>query len=117
MEFDVKIDSGSAGPAGGEETNAAEEKLDQHVMVIAPVGGDATAIATLFSANGFPVSICEDPAKNAAEIVRAGALVMTEEVLEFATTGELLSALKEQPPWSELPVIILTSGDTSRLSK
>ena len=42
---------------------------------------------------------------------------MTEEALEFAQTDILLDALKSQPPWSELPVIILTSGGASRLAR
>ena len=42
---------------------------------------------------------------------------MTEEALEFATTTSLLIALEDQPPWSELPVIILSSGGVSRLTR
>ena len=42
---------------------------------------------------------------------------MTEEALEFPTTTNLMGALKDQPTWSELPVIILTSGGVSRLTR
>jgi two-component system CheB/CheR fusion protein len=42
---------------------------------------------------------------------------MTEEALEFETTTKLLTALENQPPWSELPVVILTSGGVSRLTR
>src|SRR5262252_5011392 len=93
------------------------ESLDELVFVIAPVGGDATAIATLLSNHGFQAAICEDPSTSASKITNAGAVVMTEEALEFETTNELLIALKAQPPWSELPLIILTSGGVSRLIK
>ena len=89
-------------------------KNDERVFIIAPVGGDANAIALLLTENGFQASVCEDPAGNAVEITNGGALVMTEEALEFATTTKLLITLKDQPPWSELPVIILTSGGASR---
>ena len=89
---------------------------DQRVIVIAPVGRDATSIADLLSANGFEVSVCTDPATHTDVLVAAGALIITEEVLEFAQTGKLINALQNQPPWSELPLIILTSAGTSRLA-
>jgi signal transduction histidine kinase len=44
----------------------------------------------------------------------AGALLLTEEALEPAQCSLLLDVLKAQPPWSELPLIILTSGGESR---
>lgn len=113
-------------PADYSETNAAgaskleqrfAETLDERIIVMAPTAGDATGIATLLTANGLQVSVCDDLAQSALEIQTAGALVLTEEALEFATTAEFLRVLKEQPPWSELPVIILTSGGVSRLTR
>jgi signal transduction histidine kinase/CheY-like chemotaxis protein len=89
---------------------------NERVMVIAPLGRDATSIADLLNANGFEASICADPSIETDELVSAGALIMTEEALEFAQIGYLLAALQNQPPWSELPVIILTSGARSRLA-
>src|SRR6476646_1624363 len=89
---------------------------DQRVIVIAPLGRDATSIAELLSANGFEVSVCADPAMHTDVLVAAGALIMTEEALEFAQTGKLINALQNQPPWSELPLIMLTSAGTSRLT-
>ena len=44
----------------------------------------------------------------------AGALLLTEEALESPEGSLLLDPLKAQPPWSELPLIILTSGGESR---
>jgi signal transduction histidine kinase/ActR/RegA family two-component response regulator len=90
---------------------------DERIFVIAPIGGDAKAIATLLTENGWQASICDDPASSALEITSAGALVMTEEALKFATATNLLTALDNQPTWSELPVIILTSGSASRLKQ
>jgi len=46
--------------------------------------------------------------------IAAGALLLTEEALESAQGSRLLDVLKAQPPWSELPLIILTSGGESR---
>jgi signal transduction histidine kinase len=47
----------------------------------------------------------------------AGALLITEEVLELEGALDLLKALKAQPSWSELPIIILTTSSESRLSR
>jgi len=93
------------------------EKNDERIFVIAPIGGDANAIATLLTQHGFQAFVCPQTTTSAVEIINAGALVMTEEALESATTTNLLLALEDQPAWSELPVIILTSGGASRLTR
>jgi signal transduction histidine kinase/ActR/RegA family two-component response regulator len=90
---------------------------DERVIVIAPLGQDARAIADLLTSNHFEVVISQSPQHAAEQIAHAGALVMTEEVLEFTETETLLAGLQHQPPWSELPVIILTSGGASRLAR
>jgi len=92
-------------------------KSDERVLVIAPLGQDAIAIADLLGNNGFTTLICAGPKQAADELPNAGALVMTEETLEFAETSLLLDALQSQPPWSELPSIILTSGVASRIAR
>jgi signal transduction histidine kinase/ActR/RegA family two-component response regulator len=101
----------------GKASKPSAERTDERIFVIAPIGGDANAIATLLTNNGFQAFVCEEPATSVVEIISAGALVMTEEALEFATTTSLLIALEDQPPWSELPVIILSSGGVSRLTR
>jgi signal transduction histidine kinase len=102
---------------GAGASRPVAEKNDERIFVIAPVGGDANAIALLLTEHGFQVSVCPDSATGPVEIIGAGALVMTEEAFEFATTTNLLIALEDQPPWSELPVIILTSGGATRLPR
>ena len=89
---------------------------DERVIVIAPVGQDARAMADLLTSNNVEVVISENPQHAAEQLAHAGALVMTEEALEFAETEKLRAALKCQPPWSELPVIILASGGGLRLA-
>ena len=90
---------------------------DERIIVIAPLGQDASAIADLLKSHGCEAVICEAPELSIHLIPHAGALVMTEEALEFAQTESLLAALERQPPWSELPVIILTSGGASRQAR
>ena len=88
---------------------------DERVIIMAPVGQDAVVIASLLDAQGFGTQICNGSDEYSRQITdRAGALLLTEEALESPQGSLLLDALKAQPPWSELPLIILTSGGESR---
>jgi len=88
---------------------------NERVIIIAPVGQDAAAMATLLDTQGFETQICNGLAEYSRQIAdSAGALLLTEEALELAQGSLLLDVLKAQPPWSELPLIILTSGGESR---
>ncbi len=88
---------------------------NERVIIIAPVGQDAAAMATLLDSQGFETQICNGSAEYSRQMMdSAGALLLTEEALESAQGSLLLDLLKGQPPWSELPLIILTSGGESR---
>jgi signal transduction histidine kinase len=85
------------------------------VFIIAPVGRDAETMAALLGDEGFETQICRRLDEYSGRISDgAGALLLTEEALESAQGSLLLDLLKAQPPWSELPLIILTSGGESR---
>src|SRR6058998_3004163 len=85
------------------------------VFIIAPVGQDAETMAALLDAEGFETQICRRLDEYSGRITDvAGVLLLTEEALESAQGSVLLDALKAQPPWSELPLIILTSAGESR---
>jgi signal transduction histidine kinase len=108
-------------------TNAAAQEEDQHVsetdedervLIMAPVGKDATAMAALLYADGFEVRICTGVDECSRQIAAGtGALLLTEEALESPLLSNLLEVLKAQPAWSELPLVILTSGGESRRAR
>ena len=88
----------------------------ERVLIIAPVGRDAHVMAELLDRHGFEVLICGSLAECAAHIeFGAGALILTEEALELGSLSHLFEALAAQPSWSELPLIILTTGGEPRL--
>jgi PAS domain S-box-containing protein len=96
------------------EKNNSKER----VLIIAPVGRDAQGMAELLVGHGFEAQICGSLAECAAHIQSgAGALMLTEEALEFGSLSHLFEALAAQPSWSELPFIILTTGGESRLAR
>jgi signal transduction histidine kinase len=98
-----------------ERARVSRMQKNERVIIIAPVGQDAAAMAALLDAQGFETQICNGSDEYSPEITgRAGALLLTEEALESPPGSLLLDALKAQPPWSELPLIILTSGGESR---
>src|SRR5437660_6145430 len=85
------------------------------VFMIAPVGQDAETMAALLDTEDFETHNCRRLDEYSGRITDgAGALLLTEEALESAQGSLLLDLLKAQPPWSELPLIILTSGGESR---
>ncbi len=90
---------------------------DERVIIVAPVGQDAGAMAALLAGEGFQTEVCSGLMECCEKLSNAGALLLTEEALELPQVSVLLEALKEQPAWSELPLIILTSGGESRLAK
>lgn len=96
----------------GKSSRAPRKHKDESVIIIAPVGHDAMAIAELL--HTFDTRICQGLNECSQQITdSAGALVLTEEVLESTSSSLLFDVLRSQPSWSELPLIILTSGNES----
>ena len=90
----------------------------ERVLILAPVGQDARLMAELLTRHGFQTQICDSSGDFCTQLNSgAGALLLTEEALELTNVSELLQTLKTQPPWSELPLIILTTGGESRLAR
>lgn len=88
------------------------------VVILAPIGRDATLLAGSLSASDIDTAIAGDVA---ALIQMMGEGVGCAIVAEEALTRESVEALKgwltEQPPWSDTPFIILTfSGRATRNS-
>jgi PAS domain S-box-containing protein len=96
----------------------ADGNPEDRILILAPIGQDATAMARLLRTHGFAGTVCESAA-DATHYLRGGAaaLLITEEALELPQMHELLHGLNVQPPWSELPLIVLTRGGESRLAR
>src|SRR5690242_11042535 len=83
----------------------------QHrVIVFAPIGRDAKAAAGLLRGANIQSVICPDLTTLIAEIeAGAGAVFLAEEGLFGKNTRRLSDWVHRQPPWSDLPFIVLTS--------
>lgn len=84
---------------------------DERVLFLAPTGKDAVTGAAVLSAAGLVVRPCGSLGELCGAIwVGGGCVVVPEEAVFADPTGELAAALRNQPAWSNLPVLILTSA-------
>ncbi len=94
------------------------DKPEERILILAPIGQDAAAMAMLIQAHGFAATVCTTPSEACHQLATdAGALLMTEEALELPHMLDVLHLLEAQPPWAELPVIMLTHGGEPRLAR
>ncbi len=91
----------------------ATAAADEGVMVLAPLGRDAAVVSETLALVGIACVIV----RSTQELVehlrdRAHALLVTEEALDPESTRRLLQVLGEQPPWSDLPIVLLLAEDS-----
>ena len=85
------------------------EGIENHVLVLAPLGRDAGAIATVLTHAGLRSRLCS----GLSDLIDglnsgAGSVVVGEEALFGAETETLIRWVENQPPWSDLPILVLT---------
>jgi signal transduction histidine kinase/ActR/RegA family two-component response regulator len=86
------------------------DSADLRVLVFAPVGRDGAVAAEVLRLSGRNVHVATDLIQLVAEIERgAGAVFVAEEGLFGKDTDPLIAWIERQPPWSDLPFIVLTS--------
>ena len=84
---------------------------EARVLICAPHGRDASLIAAILCRFEIEAESFSDLAEVCAELTAgAGAIIVTEEALSHSSLTLLEKALSEQDPWSDLPVIVLTTG-------
>ncbi len=84
---------------------------EERVLVLTPTGRDASLVCKLLESVDVRGHACEDPAALFQELAAgAGALIVADEALPPEVVESLLTALGQQPPWSDLPLIVFTHG-------
>jgi signal transduction histidine kinase len=91
--------------------------VDERVLVVAPTGRDAALTSEVLTKAGLIAEPCLDLPQAWTKMEEgAGALLVTEESLSASGLEALAKALASQPPWSDLPIIVLTgSGKTAEV--
>lgn len=93
------------------------DKKRERILVLAPTGRDGALIAEAVSPHGLTTEICSDAAGVAAELPKgAGVVLIAEEALTPESISRLRQAFGTQPPWSDLPIIVLSiAGESTPL--
>ncbi|HEX6315921.1 MAG TPA: ATP-binding protein [Gemmatimonadaceae bacterium] len=85
------------------------ERLERRVLVLAPIGKDASLIATMARSDGIECVACQNLDELLREVPRgAAAIVVAEEALQDGGDGRFPSLLARQPAWSDVPILLLT---------
>ena len=83
------------------------------VAILTPTGQDSRVAARVLERSGLEARICADMA-DVCELIgqeSVGVLLMAEEALAAKARERLVESLDRQPPWSDLPIVILTGED------
>jgi two-component sensor histidine kinase len=78
------------------------------VAVLAPVGRDAEVAADILGQAGIAVSPCPGLGEFVPALEAAAAAVVAEEALLHENRQGLADWIKNQPPWSDFPFVLLT---------
>jgi signal transduction histidine kinase len=97
------------------------DALEERLLLLAPTGSDSADARAVLTRAGFTLTECRDLAELSGELARGAAvLLIAEESLSRNHLPDFVAGVKDQPPWSDVPIILLTgrghlTSDTNRL--
>jgi len=98
-------------PAQTSQTQSPPADLMERVLVFAPTGRDGPLVTESLSRAGFVAFLCRSIEHFCEELGRgAGAAFVAEEALVGDGVSCVIDVLRKQPAWSDVPVILMTSG-------
>lgn len=87
--------------------------LAERVLIFAPVRRDAELLCEHLQKAHITCDALSDMQSLCDELEHgAGALLLTEEALTTESVPQLVRSLERQPPWSQLPILLLTGLPT-----
>lgn len=87
------------------------ENFDERILILAPLGCDAVSVLSVLEKEGIHGEICQTIEDLCVKIHSgAGGALITEEALSGQNVWKLKDCLQGQEKWSDLPIVILTSG-------
>jgi signal transduction histidine kinase len=91
--------------------------LEIRVLILAPIGRDAELLSRTLNTLGIDTSIAPNaPALLPLLEQGVGAAIVADEAITSAFIQEVEAFLAVQPPWSDLPFIVLTASGVPTLS-
>ena len=89
----------------------APANFKRRILILAPTANDAQLTLDFFTRSNLPAQACADMAQLCHEFRRGcGAIVLAEETLGQSSISILVQTLAGQPSWSDIPIILITSG-------
>jgi PAS domain S-box-containing protein len=90
---------------------AERRRDDERVLLLAPTPRDAAMTQQVFADVGVTCTPCATVDILCAEVTAgAGTVVLTEHACALREIEVFAVLLRKQPPWSDLPVVVLASG-------
>ena len=91
--------------------NDDQVQTEQRVLVVAPTTRDGAITHALLAKVGLTAVLCRDLRSVCDELeAGAAALLLTSEALSSNDIESLVSYLKDQPSWSDLPIVLLVQS-------
>lgn len=86
------------------------EAREYTVLIMTPVGGDARLAAEVLAEQKIQTQICNDLGDLERHLRESwGAVLVAQEALAESGILELNRILSKQPPWSDIPILLLVS--------
>ena len=87
---------------------AAPGSESERVLIVAPLGRDAAIAAAILGEARLPLMVCDDlPCLRAELAGGAGVALIAEEALQTSEYPALVRWIEQQPPWSDMPIVLI----------
>jgi len=88
-----------------------QDNRDERILILAPTGRDAAMTRRYFLEAGLRAEACNNVGELCEKMREgAGLIFLTGEALTFEAMQCLAESLAKQPTWSDIPLVVLTSG-------
>jgi signal transduction histidine kinase/CheY-like chemotaxis protein len=89
-------------------TDLSGARLERRLLILAPVGKDASLIEGMLRSEGVECVVCPDFTTLLSEVERGAASVLVGEEALVDGDSRLASFLTRQPAWSDIPILLMT---------
>lgn len=80
-------------------------------LILAPTGRDASVATNILTSYGLSSEVCESVEDCFKIFASAYSMVVTEEALLHSNREQLAEWIEAQPPWSDFPIVLLTTKE------
>ncbi|PTX94803.1 hypothetical protein DB346_22615 [Verrucomicrobia bacterium LW23] len=94
---------------------APHPQIDRRILVVAPTGADASNVVRILKEHGFEAEAFRDISRLVEAFIHGcGVVLITEEALLGKQSAVLGNVLDSQPKWSNVPLVLITSGGAEK---